>query len=103
MWFEWLLADAPFQFSPKVGHLQPGCAKNVRVTLKSKVPVTVKRHSVNCKVAMIKYQLPSEEVYDWDDRMRTEKWEDTTERLPGARWPLKRRVRSTAAKAHRTA
>ncbi|XP_039246083.1 hydrocephalus-inducing protein homolog [Pipra filicauda] len=24
--------------------------------------------------------------------MRTEKWEDTTERLPGARWPLKRRV-----------
>ncbi|XP_064496617.1 hydrocephalus-inducing protein homolog [Pseudopipra pipra] len=92
MRFECLLADAPFQFSPKVGHLQPGCAKNIRVTLKSKVPVTVKRHSVNCKVAKIKYQLPPEEVCDWDDRMRSEKWEDTTERLPGARWPLKRRV-----------
>ncbi|XP_064496593.1 hydrocephalus-inducing protein homolog isoform X2 [Pseudopipra pipra] len=92
MRFEWLLADAPFQFSPKVGHLQPGCAKNIRVTLKSKVPVTIKRHSVNCKVAKIKYQLPQEEVCDWDDRMCTEKWEDTTERLPGARWPLKRRV-----------
>ncbi|XP_039247321.1 hydrocephalus-inducing protein-like [Pipra filicauda] len=76
----------------KVGHLQPGCAKNIRVTLKSKVPVTIKRPSVNCKVTKIKYQLPPEEVYDWDDRMRTEKWEDTTERLPGARWPLKRRV-----------
>ncbi|XP_064495671.1 hydrocephalus-inducing protein homolog [Pseudopipra pipra] len=92
MQFECLLADAPFQFSPKVGHLQPGCAKNIRVTLKSKVPVTIKRHSVNCMVAKIKYQLPPEEVCDWDDRMCTEKWEDTTERLPGARWPLKRRV-----------
>ncbi|XP_032533061.1 hydrocephalus-inducing protein homolog [Chiroxiphia lanceolata] len=92
MRFEWLLADTPFQFSPKVGHLQPGCAKDIRVTLKSKVPVTIRRHSVNCKVAKIKYQLPREEVYNWDDGMYTEKWEDTTERLPGARWPSKRRV-----------
>ncbi|XP_027528379.1 hydrocephalus-inducing protein homolog, partial [Neopelma chrysocephalum] len=91
MRFEWL-ADAPFQFFPKVGHLKPGCAKNIRVTLKSNVPVTFKRRSVSCKVAKIKYQLPPGEVYDWDDRMHTEEWEDTTERLPGARWPVKRRV-----------
>ncbi|XP_029821423.1 hydrocephalus-inducing protein homolog [Manacus vitellinus] len=91
MRFEWL-ADALFQFSPKVGHLQPGCAKDIRVTLKSKVPVTIKRHSVNCKVDKIKYQLPPEEVYNWDDGMYTEKWEDTNERLPGARWPIKEKV-----------
>ncbi|XP_039245118.1 hydrocephalus-inducing protein-like isoform X2 [Pipra filicauda] len=92
MRFEWLLADTPFQFSPKVGHLQPGCAKDIRVTLKSNVPVTFKRHSVKCKVAKIKYQLPPEEVYDWDNEMCTEKWEDNTERVPGARWPLKQKV-----------
>ncbi|XP_029814035.1 hydrocephalus-inducing protein-like [Manacus vitellinus] len=92
MRFEWLLVDAPFQFSPKVGHLQPGCAKDIRVTLKSNVPVTFKGHSVKCKVAKIKYQLPPEEVYDWDNEMCTEKWEDTTERVPGARWPLKQKV-----------
>ncbi|XP_027525909.1 hydrocephalus-inducing protein-like [Corapipo altera] len=91
MRFEWL-ADTPFQFSPKVGHLQPGCAKDIRVTLKSNVPVTFRRHSVKCKVAKIKYQLPPEEVYDWDNEMCTEKWEDTTERVPGAHWPLKQKV-----------
>ncbi|XP_039242730.1 LOW QUALITY PROTEIN: hydrocephalus-inducing protein-like, partial [Pipra filicauda] len=91
MRFEWL-ADVLFRFSPKVGHLQPGCAKDIRVTLKSKVPVTIKRHSVKCKVDKIKYQLPPEEVYNWDDGMYTEKWEDTTERLPGARWPIKEKV-----------
>ncbi|XP_027749345.1 hydrocephalus-inducing protein homolog, partial [Empidonax traillii] len=91
MRFEWP-ADAPFQFSPKAGHLQPGRAKDIKVTLKSNVPVTFKKHSVTCKVAKIKYQLPPEEVYEWDDEMRTVQWEDTTEKRPGARWPLKRKV-----------
>ncbi|XP_050169331.1 hydrocephalus-inducing protein homolog [Myiozetetes cayanensis] len=91
MRFEWP-ADAPFQFSPKVGHLQPGRAKDIKVTLKSNVPVTFKRHSVTCKVAKIKYQLPPEEDYDWDDEMRMVQWEDTSEKRPGARWPLKRKV-----------
>ncbi|KAJ7428269.1 hypothetical protein BTVI_01054 [Pitangus sulphuratus] len=91
MRFEWL-AGAPFQFSPKVGHLQPGRAKNIRVTLKSNIPVTFKRHSVKCKVAKIKYQLPPEEVCNWDDGMCTVQWEDTPYRHPGARWPVKQKV-----------
>ncbi|NXM29759.1 HYDIN protein, partial [Oxyruncus cristatus] len=91
MRFEWP-ADALFQFSPKAGHLQPGRAKDIRVTSKSKVPVTFKRHPVKCEVAKIKYQLPPEEVYDWDNEMCTFKWEDTTEKHPGARWPVKQKV-----------
>ncbi|NWR85278.1 HYDIN protein, partial [Furnarius figulus] len=94
MRFEWL-ADAPFQFSPKVGHLQPGCAKDIRVTLKSNVPVTLQRHPVTCKVAKIKYELPPEEVYDWDDTVCTDEWVDITEKGPGARWPAKEKVTKT--------
>ncbi|NXG26616.1 HYDIN protein, partial [Grallaria varia] len=94
MRFEWL-ADAPFQFSPKVGHLQPGCAKDIRVTLKSDVPVTLQRHCVTCKVAKIKYELPPEEVYDWDDTMCTSEWVDTTRKGPAARWPGKEKVAKT--------
>ncbi|XP_071423974.1 hydrocephalus-inducing protein homolog [Pithys albifrons albifrons] len=94
MRFEWL-ADAPFQFSPKVGHLQPGCAKDIKVTLKSDVPVTLKRHPVTCKVAKIKYKLPPEEVYDWDDGMCTGEWVDATRKGPAARWPVKEKVAKT--------
>ncbi|KAJ7406687.1 hypothetical protein WISP_132183 [Willisornis vidua] len=94
MRFEWL-ADAPFQFSPKVGHLQPGCSKDIKVTLKSDVPVTLKRHPVTCKVAKIKYELPPEEVYDWDDGMCTGEWVDATRKGPAARWPVKEKVAKT--------
>nr|XP_021410876.1 hydrocephalus-inducing protein homolog [Lonchura striata domestica] len=66
MRFEWE-ADAPFQFSPKVGHLHPGCAKVITVTLKSDVPGTFRRHLVKCKVTKINFDLPRRKVPDWDD------------------------------------
>ncbi|NWY49823.1 HYDIN protein, partial [Chionis minor] len=93
MRFEWV-ADAPFHFSPQVGHLHAGCAKDITVTLKSDVAVAFKMHPVTCKVARITFQLPPEQVTDWDDRLRTVKWVDAT-RDPAARWPVKKKVIET--------
>ncbi|NXQ70926.1 HYDIN protein, partial [Quiscalus mexicanus] len=47
--FEWE-ADGPFHISPKVGHLRPLRAKEIKVSFKSNVPVTYRRHLVKCKV-----------------------------------------------------
>ncbi|NXA22511.1 HYDIN protein, partial [Ibidorhyncha struthersii] len=90
MRFEWL-ADTPFLFSPQVGHLHAGCAKDITVTLKSDVAVAFKMHPVKCKVAHIAFQLPPEQVMDWDDRLRTVKWVDAT-RDTAAMWPVKKKV-----------
>ncbi|NXP63470.1 HYDIN protein, partial [Chloropsis cyanopogon] len=91
MRFEWE-ADAPFQFSPKVGHLHPGCAKNITVTLKSDVPATFRRHLVKCKVTRINFELPRRKVPDWDDQMSIVTWKDTTRKDLAARWPKKEKV-----------
>ncbi|XP_068021945.1 hydrocephalus-inducing protein homolog [Melanerpes formicivorus] len=88
--FQWL-PEAPFHFCPQVGHLHAGCAKDVTVTLQSEVEVTFQRHPVSCLLSRICFQLPPEEVPDWDDRLGTLKWVDTT-RAPGASWPLKKKV-----------
>ncbi|KFQ85082.1 Hydrocephalus-inducing protein, partial [Phoenicopterus ruber ruber] len=93
MRFEWL-AGTPFHFSPQVGHLHAGCAKDITVTLKSDVAVTFKTHPVKCKVARIAFQLPPEQVTDWDDRLRTVKWVDAA-RGPAATWPVKKKVIET--------
>ncbi|KAM9289560.1 hydrocephalus-inducing protein homolog [Morus bassanus] len=93
MRFEWL-ASAPFHFSPQVGHLHAGCAKDITVTLKSDVAVTFKMHPVKCKVARIAFQLPPEQVTDWDDRLCTVKWVDATRGL-AASWPVKKKVIKT--------
>ncbi|XP_066050969.1 LOW QUALITY PROTEIN: hydrocephalus-inducing protein homolog [Chamaea fasciata] len=97
MCFEWE-ANAPFQFSPKVGHLYPGCAKDITVTLKSDVPATFRRHLVKCKVAEINFELPGGEVQDWDDQMCIVTSKDTTRKDPAARWPEKRKVVKTVLK-----
>ncbi|NXC39739.1 HYDIN protein, partial [Penelope pileata] len=93
MRFEWL-ADTPFHFSPKVGHLHAGCAKDIAVTLKSDVAVTFKTHPVKCNVARITFQLPPEQVTDWDDHLRTVKWVDATSGQ-AATWPVKKKVIET--------
>ncbi|NXQ99391.1 HYDIN protein, partial [Sagittarius serpentarius] len=93
MRFEWL-AGTPFHFSPQVGHLHAGCAKDITVTLRSDVVVAFRRHPVKCKVARITFQLPPEQVTDWDDRLRTVKWVDAT-RGPAATWPVKKKVIET--------
>ncbi|NXG68880.1 HYDIN protein, partial [Baryphthengus martii] len=93
MRFEWL-AGTPFHFSPQVGHLHAGCAKDITVTLKSDVAVTFKMHPVKCKVSRIAFHLPPEQVIDWDDHLRTVKWVDAT-RSPEATWPVKKKVIET--------
>lgn len=67
--------------------------------MKSDVPVAFKMHPVKCKVAQITFQLPPEQVTDWDDRLRTVKWVDAT-KDPAATWPVKKKVGSAIAKAH---
>ncbi|NXD43838.1 HYDIN protein, partial [Copsychus sechellarum] len=91
MRFQWK-ADSTFQFSPKVGHLLPGCAKDITVTLKSDVPAVFRRHLVKCKVARINFELPQRKVQDWDDRMSIVTWKDTTRTDPAASWPEKEKV-----------
>ncbi|NWW42685.1 HYDIN protein, partial [Pedionomus torquatus] len=93
MRFEWL-ADTPFHFSPKVGHLHAGCAKDITVTLKSDIPITFKMHPVRCKITQIAFQLPPEQVTDWDDRLHTIKWVDATRDL-AVKWPVKKKVIET--------
>ncbi|XP_068024510.1 hydrocephalus-inducing protein homolog [Melanerpes formicivorus] len=88
--FRWLPA-APFRFSPQVGHLHAGCAKDIRVTLKSDIAATFRRYPVKCQVSRICFQLPAEQVPDWDDRLAAPQWVDAP-RAPGASWPGKRKV-----------
>ncbi|NXH45540.1 HYDIN protein, partial [Dicaeum eximium] len=75
-----------------VGHLHPGCAKGITVTLKSDVPATFRRHPVKCKVTKINFELPQRNVQDWDDQMSVVTWKDTTRKDRGARWPKKEKV-----------
>ncbi|XP_064262081.1 hydrocephalus-inducing protein homolog [Passer domesticus] len=95
MRFEWE-AEAPFRFSPKVGHLHPGCAKDITVTLMSDVPVTFRRHLVKCKVTKINFELPQRKVQDWDDQMTIVIWKNSTRKDPAARWPKIQKVVKTA-------
>ncbi|NWV33681.1 HYDIN protein, partial [Grantiella picta] len=91
MRFEWE-TDAPFEISPRMGHLRPGCAKVITVTLKSDVPAIFRRHLAKCKVDRIKYELPKRKVPDWDDGMQIVTWVDTTRKEPEATWPEKDKV-----------
>ncbi|XP_062355723.1 hydrocephalus-inducing protein homolog [Cinclus cinclus] len=102
MRFEWE-ADTAFQFSPKMGHLHPGCAKDITVTLKSDVPATFRRHLVKCKVTNINFELPRRKAQDWDDRMSIVTWKDTTRKDPESRWPEKEKMVQTAPEPAYTA
>ncbi|XP_062355745.1 hydrocephalus-inducing protein homolog [Cinclus cinclus] len=95
MRFEWE-ADATFQFSPKMGHLHPGYAKDITVTLKSDVPATFRRHPVKCKVIKTNSELPQRMVQDWEDRMCIVTMEDTTRKDMSASWPEKEKMVQTA-------
>ncbi|XP_026975142.1 hydrocephalus-inducing protein homolog [Sagmatias obliquidens] len=80
--FEWPLL-ATVSFSPQLGHLHPGCAKDIAVTMKSDVPINLKKMGIECKLSKIMFQLPADQVPDWDDRMRTVKWVDVLRNTPG--------------------
>ncbi|KAB0347974.1 hypothetical protein FD754_012831 [Muntiacus muntjak] len=91
--FEWPLL-ATVSFSPQVGHLHPGCAKDIVVTMKSDVPINLKKMGVKCKISKIMFPLPADQVPDWDDRMRTVKWMDVPRNTPGT-FTTKRKVIET--------
>ncbi|XP_073081517.1 hydrocephalus-inducing protein homolog [Manis javanica] len=91
--FEWPLLAA-VSFSPRIGHLHPGCAKDIMVTMKSDVPINLKKMGVKCKLSKIMFQQPTDQVPDWDDRMHTVKWVDMIRNTPGT-FPTKRKVIET--------
>ncbi|XP_032984537.1 hydrocephalus-inducing protein homolog [Rhinolophus ferrumequinum] len=91
--FQWPLL-ATVTFSPQIGHLHPGCAKDTVVTMKSDVPIKLKKMGVKCKFFKITFQLPADQVPDWDDRMRTVKWVDVPRNMPGT-VTIKRKVIET--------
>ncbi|XP_072673934.1 hydrocephalus-inducing protein homolog isoform X3 [Canis lupus baileyi] len=91
--FEWPLL-ATVSFSPQIGHLHPGCAKDIAVTMKSDVPINLKKMGVKCKLSRITFQFPADQVPDWDDRMRTVKWVDVHRNTPGT-FATKRKVIET--------
>lgn len=74
-----------------MGHLHPGCAKDVVVTMKSDVPINLKNMRIKCKLSRIMFQLPADQVPDWDDRMHTVKWVDVPRNMPGT-FTTKRKV-----------
>ena len=66
--------NAAIQFSPRVGHLHAGCAKDITVTFKSLEPKQMKRELFNCVLTKINFEQPVNEVKDWDDRLSQVKW-----------------------------
>ncbi|XP_064015890.1 LOW QUALITY PROTEIN: hydrocephalus-inducing protein homolog [Pogoniulus pusillus] len=88
--FHWQ-PEGPFHFSPRVGHLHPGCAKDITVTLKSDTEVTFRRHPVKCQLSRISFQLPAEQVPDWDDRLGASQWVGSTQGT-APRGPLKKQL-----------
>ncbi|XP_063801928.1 hydrocephalus-inducing protein homolog isoform X2 [Pseudophryne corroboree] len=93
MRFAWPL-EAPLEFSPQVGHIHAGCAKDVTVTLKSDVAVALDKCPVKCKVSRISFPQPLDQVADWDDRRRTVKWVDSNKGTASQR-PTKKKVIET--------
>ncbi|NWZ02516.1 HYDIN protein, partial [Loxia curvirostra] len=94
--FEWE-ADASFHFSPRVGHLHPGCTKGITVTLQSDVPATFRRHLVKCKVAKINFpEVPGTKIPDWDDQMFIVPWKSSTRTDQGQKLPETQKVVETA-------
>nr|XP_004659621.2 hydrocephalus-inducing protein homolog [Jaculus jaculus] len=97
--FEWPFLTT-VSFSPQIGHLHPGCSKDIMVTMKSEVPVSLKKMGVKCKLSKIMFQLPTDQVPDWDDRMRTVKWVDAPRTIPGALTTKRKVVETDPEPAH---
>ncbi|XP_066439738.1 hydrocephalus-inducing protein homolog isoform X2 [Eleutherodactylus coqui] len=98
MRFEWP-SEPPLEFSPQVGHIHAGCAKDVTVTMKSDVAVTLNKFQVKCKVSRISFLRPLDQVSDWDDRMRTVSWVDSGKGMAG-KHPKKKVIETDPEPAH---
>ena len=75
--FQW--PDHPqLKFSPQAGHLHPTKAKDITVTFKTEEPKNFDKEIVPCAVKKITFSKPMNEVADWDDRVKTVKWVDSS-------------------------
>eukprot|EP00079_Xenopus_tropicalis_P024447 XP_012817094.1 PREDICTED: hydrocephalus-inducing protein homolog isoform X1 [Xenopus tropicalis] len=97
--FQWP-SDEPLQFSPRVGHIHTGCSKDVTLTLKSDVVLTLSKTPIKCKVSRISFPLPFDQVADWDDRMRTIKWVDSGKSPVGQQSTKKKVIETDPEPAH---
>ncbi|XP_057693166.1 hydrocephalus-inducing protein homolog isoform X2 [Corythoichthys intestinalis] len=68
--FEWPSEDANLAFSPQVGHLHAGCSKEVTVTFCAKARVVLTKQQITCKICQVTFQLPLDQVPDWDDQKK---------------------------------
>lgn len=91
--FEWPADGPQVCFSPQVGHLHAGCAKEVTVTFCSEQPVVLIAQPMKCKLCRVVFQQPVDQVPDWDDRLRTIKWVDSGKQV-GSQQPTKKKVKS---------
>lgn len=66
--------NAAIQFTPRIGHLHVGCAKDITITFKSPEPKQMKKEIFNCNLTKIIFEQNVNEVKDWDDRMTQVKW-----------------------------
>ncbi|XP_033896012.3 hydrocephalus-inducing protein-like [Acipenser ruthenus] len=92
--FEWPADSSQLKFSPQVGHLHSGCAKDITMTFRTETLVTLRAQLVKCKISKIAFQQPVDQVPDWDNRQRTVKWVDIGRQAATHR-PAKKKVIET--------
>ncbi|XP_044515296.1 hydrocephalus-inducing protein homolog [Gracilinanus agilis] len=97
--FEWPAVNS-LQFTPQVGHLHAGCAKDIKVTLRASSPTVLKKTLIKCKILRINFQQPADQVPDWDDHMRTVKWVDAVRNPNTAISPKKKVIETDPEPAH---
>ncbi|XP_035381538.1 hydrocephalus-inducing protein homolog [Electrophorus electricus] len=89
--FEWPPDGPQVRFSPRMGHLHAGCTKEITASFCSEQPVVLSAQVVKYKLCQIAFHQPVDQVPDWDDRLRTVKWVESSTRASLQR-PAKRKV-----------
>ncbi len=69
-----LAENTAISFSPRVGHLHAGCAKDITVSFRSAEPKLLRRELFAAQLCKIAFEQSVNEVKDWDDRMTLVKW-----------------------------
>ncbi|XP_030621187.1 hydrocephalus-inducing protein homolog [Chanos chanos] len=98
--FEWPTDGPVLHFSPRVGHLHAGCTKDVTVTFCSEEPTVLSARAMKCKLCRIILQQPVDQVPDWDDRLRTIHWVNTSQQASPQRPAKKKEIKTDPEPAH---
>lgn len=69
-------------FEPRVGHLPVASCKDIAITLSSSEPLHIKSQPIWCEFQQIVYQN-ADGHNDWDDRIKSIKWIDSTDQSTG--------------------